>query len=306
MKVLLLGSGQGPGQGAGYFMAKNCYNGWLALGVTVVPLGLEEPKELRYIVNAVEDHKPDLVFQLLAQHYGHIPQLLQVDRKGTPVVLWNMTEEEDQNFCLSFSNKIALYCTYTQKAVSVHKNNGANVIFLPTAADDSIFKPIEPAPEYQKDIVYIGYPFDFKINILNKLGQHFKDRCFFKLGGETPQSEENKYYNSSKVIIESGQHQDLIAGWGQAGCPCRIYEVGASGGFQIVMERPDLKAVYEPNREIATYDRSIDNLIEKIEYYLDSEQEREEIRKKYHQRTIREHLYKHRFKRVLKEKGFES
>ncbi|MCD6500412.1 glycosyltransferase family 1 protein [bacterium] len=92
---------------------------------------------------------------------------------------------------------------------------------------------------------------------------------------------------------------------GEAGCSHSTFEVAATGTFLLQRDRPDLHLLYEKS-ELATFDGTFLDLKKKIDYYLKHREEREEIAEKAYQRTIREHLYKHRFKRVLKELGFES
>jgi spore maturation protein CgeB len=56
----------------------------------------------------------------------------------------------------------------------------------------------------------------------------------------------------------------------------RMFEVTGTGSLLITEDAPNLRDLYEPDREVVTY-KSTDELIEKINYYLGSPQEREAI-----------------------------
>ena len=68
----------------------------------------------------------------------------------------------------------------------------------------------------------------------------------------------------------------------------RHYEINGCGGFQLSFNIPGLEIAYEIGKEIAVYS-SIDNLIEKINYYLKNENEREAIANNGYQRSLKDH-----------------
>ena len=80
----------------------------------------------------------------------------------------------------------------------------------------------------------------------------------------------------------------------------RLYEVPGRGGFSIF---PDIKGVeenYEPNKEVVLYKHGdLQDLKEKIDYYLTHEAEREAIRQAGFERTVRDHTYINRWKTIL-------
>lgn len=80
----------------------------------------------------------------------------------------------------------------------------------------------------------------------------------------------------------------------------RLYEVPGRGGFSIF---PDIKGVeenYEPNKEIVLYKHGdLQDLKEKIDYYLSHHDERESIRVAGFERTKRDHTYVNRWKTIL-------
>jgi spore maturation protein CgeB len=78
----------------------------------------------------------------------------------------------------------------------------------------------------------------------------------------------------------------------------RNFEVPGCGGFLLTGPADELDAYYEPGREVAVF-TSADDLIEKIRYYLDHEDERRAIADAGYARTVAEHTYRHRFAEIF-------
>lgn len=82
----------------------------------------------------------------------------------------------------------------------------------------------------------------------------------------------------------------------------RNFEVPGSGGFLLTSPVEDLDRYYAPEREISLFadDRQ---LVERIRYYLDHEDERTAIAQAGYQRTLSEHTYVHRFREIFRRIG---
>ena len=77
----------------------------------------------------------------------------------------------------------------------------------------------------------------------------------------------------------------------------RAFEIAACGAFQLVDERGLLPELFAPD-ELATFG-SLDELPEKIEYYLHRPEEREAISRKGRERVLAEHTYQRRMQSLL-------
>lgn len=82
----------------------------------------------------------------------------------------------------------------------------------------------------------------------------------------------------------------------------RIFEVPGCGGFLLTSSAERLEDYYRPGEEIAVFEGT-DNLIDKIRYYLVHEEERERIRKAGYERTLRDHTFEQRFRRLFRAMG---
>ena len=80
----------------------------------------------------------------------------------------------------------------------------------------------------------------------------------------------------------------------------RPFEITGCGGFCISGDADDMKDYLVPGKEVVLY-QDIPDLIEKIRYYLEHEEERKSIAKAGCKRSIREHTYQVRLKEIFKQ-----
>ena len=82
----------------------------------------------------------------------------------------------------------------------------------------------------------------------------------------------------------------------------RDFEVPMSGGFYLVEYMEELEEFFEIGKEIACYSGPED-LVEKVQYYLKHDTEREKIRQSGYERSLRDHTWHKRFEKAFKEMG---
>jgi spore maturation protein CgeB len=85
----------------------------------------------------------------------------------------------------------------------------------------------------------------------------------------------------------------------------RDFEVPMSGGFYLVENTPELARFFEPEKEVATYG-SAGELVEKCIHYLHHDLEREEIRRRGHERALRDHSWQRRLTEAFAEMGLRD
>ena len=78
----------------------------------------------------------------------------------------------------------------------------------------------------------------------------------------------------------------------------RLYEATGVGTMLLTDEKQNLDELFVPGREIATY-RDEDELVERLNHYLEHDDERREIAAAGQARTLREHTYRHRMQELL-------
>lgn len=101
----------------------------------------------------------------------------------------------------------------------------------------------------------------------------------------------NELYASTKVVV--GDSQPWPYYWSN-----RIYETLGRGGFLIHPKVEGLDKEFTFDKHLVVYE-SLDELWEKIEYYLHHDKEREEIRLAGHLHVKQNYTYKHRCQELL-------
>ena len=78
----------------------------------------------------------------------------------------------------------------------------------------------------------------------------------------------------------------------------RLYEATGVGALLITEAAPNLADIFEPGREVVTYDGPED-LVEKARHYLEHDDERRAIAAAGQARTLREHTYDRRVRELV-------
>lgn len=84
----------------------------------------------------------------------------------------------------------------------------------------------------------------------------------------------------------------------QHGIPQRVFDVLASGGFLITNNQPDLQPYFIDGEDLVIYYDKND-LLNKIEYYLNHEDERKQIAANGHKKVLEQHTYEQRILQIL-------
>lgn len=78
----------------------------------------------------------------------------------------------------------------------------------------------------------------------------------------------------------------------------RVFDMGQSGTLMLCTRNPMLDEFYERGTEYEDFD-SLDEACDKIRHYLKDEESRARLARAYHERTTRQHLWEHRWSRLL-------
>ena len=163
-----------------------------------------------------------------------------------------------------------------------------------------------PAPP-KEEVIFVGsktyHPeWPYRPKLINFLSQTYGAR--FNLYGReglgvVRGQELNNLYASTKVVV------------GDTLCPefkyadywsDRIYETLGRGGFLIHPYIQGLEKEFENKKHIVFYEyNNLNQLQELINYYLEHEEEREEIRRSGHELVKNNYTYKNRWEAILKE-----
>ena len=85
----------------------------------------------------------------------------------------------------------------------------------------------------------------------------------------------------------------------------RDFEVPLAGGFYLVERVAEYEEFFRPGVEVETWE-TVDELIDKIRYYLDHDAERRQIAEAGRRRAVAEHTWDKRFAMLFRELGLTA
>lgn len=156
--------------------------------------------------------------------------------------------------------------------------------------------------EYAYDVVFVGtnvhkdaFGWSHRGRLIDFLKKNYGTR-FKWLGGkgqEIRNAELNDLYASAKVVV--GDSVNSRNYWSN-----RIYETLGRGGFLIFPEVEGIETEFTPYEHFVPYTYSdFDGLKEKIDYYINHDEERNKIRDAGFEFCKKHHTYTHRCKELL-------
>lgn len=123
------------------------------------------------------------------------------------------------------------------------------------------------------------------------------------VGGLLTDSEMIQMYSRSKINLGfSACGETHRTGQRILQVRLRDFEVPMSGGFYMVEYMEELEEFYEIGKEIVCYS-GVEDLAEKIRYYLTHDEEREKIRQAGRRRCLRDHTWQKRFQTSFQQMG---
>jgi len=161
--------------------------------------------------------------------------------------------------------------------------------------------PLAKAP-YRWDISHIGNPSAHKLEYLVALAEAFPDRSFAVMGNRWISAAAGtaleRHVTTAPVLgdyfaraIEQSRINVAIH-YGPVGedrwedvTSTRTFEIPAAGGFMLHVDNAEVRALYEPGREVALFSSKAE-LIDRVGYYLDHEDERLAIARAGHERCV--------------------
>ncbi len=101
-----------------------------------------------------------------------------------------------------------------------------------------------------------------------------------------------------KVFHNSKINLNITVRTIKSGIPLRVFDILGSGGFLITNYQPDIENYFEIGEDLVCYE-SREDLIEKVGYYLQHEEERKRIAKNGYQKVKQFHTYEIRLKEIF-------
>ncbi len=264
-----------------------------------------------------ETFKPDLVF-VLAQAPMTVEGLKKLKNDNIPTAFWFVEDFRVMNYWRNIAGHYDYFFTIQKGALfnELKKAGARNYHYLPLAANQDVHRKIELTDNeknyYGSDVSFVGagyynrrhlfkglIDYDFKIWGTDWDMNSALAGCVQRAGERVDTDDIVRIFNSSKININlhSSTYHKGINPFGDFVNP-RTFELASCGAFQLIDNRSELADFFEQGEEIIVFE-GLEDLRQKITYYLDHTEEREKIAEKSRQRVIKEHTYKHRMQQML-------
>lgn len=272
------------------------------------------------LLNYVSALQPDVLLVLKGDIL--LPETIEKIRNNSDaiLVLWCYDS------ALRFSNVLKggkyYHIFYTYEPTDIQKLRKYNIQanLLPMAYDPNSYFKLEDETA-TRDISFVGGLGDYpdRKKILEMIISHYRElrlevwgtawtwynpflQYEYKIKRRTlgkhihnyniPPEEVNKVYNSTKICLDIHHRQS------KEGTGPRTFEILGAGGFPLTDYKKILEELFDIGREVECY-KNENDLLEKIEYYLENEDERKKIAQRGNDIAKKKHTYKHRAETIL-------
>lgn len=276
------------------------------------------------VVQLSEETGPDLVLVLDA--IGRSFPTEQIDRlrsNGFRTAVWLPDDPYHSDKTVAIAPHYDFVFTIESNCVPLYRELGClQVHHLPFAVNPSFIRHIRVDESYRNDICFIGSAFWNRVAFFDEIADYLASqrvkiigwwwdrmRNYRKLADKihgvwlSPE-ETAKHYSGAKIVInlhrstEDASHNSNSRNISANSVNPRLFEISSCATLQLVDNRAELPDLYTPGHDIATFS-SPGELVDKIEYYLTHEDERREMARRGLYRTVTEHTYRIRLKRLL-------
>ncbi|MCQ6559725.1 CgeB family protein [Paenibacillus mendelii] len=275
------------------------------------------------VVAIAKKVQPDLVLVLngVVLPADKVKQLRQC---GFKTAVWFTDDPYYTDWTITIAPRYDYVFTLELNCLSFYRKLGCEHVYhLPFAVNPKVFHPKHVPTSYQSDICFIGTAFWNRVELIDRLAPILMNRRVviagwwwdrlknysrlsdkIKLGDWMTPEDTASYYNGAKIVINLHRsiHDDTINANGRKiealSVNPRTFEISGCATLQLSDIRPDINNLYAPDSEIGTF-VTHDELIDKIDYYLRHDEERQRIALSGMMRTRRDHTYHTRLSTML-------
>jgi spore maturation protein CgeB len=264
--------------------------------------------DLNYrLLERVQAEKPDVILCVLLGYEIWL-ETLDLIRSGSHAILINWSTDDSWKY-EQFSRLIArpfhVYATTYPDAVSKsQKDKHSNFVLTQWAANaERLVEPL-PASECSRPVSFVGSMYGNRRKWIAALQERgIEVECFGhgSEGGAVSLEQMQRIIRESFISLNFGDSGLVLQGTtiGRSRqLKARIFEVSGAGGFVMTEQAENLENFYVPGREIVVFD-GVDELVDRIKYFLEHPKERDAIAWAGYRRTQDEHIYDERFGHLL-------
>lgn len=291
----------------------------------------------RQLRETVDREQPDLMFTVVWGDDLLDAEVVRAISEQTPTTTVNWYCDDHWRFeslSRQWTPCFNYVVTTSQTALAQYDAAGfTNVIKSQWGCNPQVYRPVES--ETTLDVSFVGLPHGRRREVIQKITQAGIDIQAFGKGwdhGRVSQDEMVELFGNSKISLNFAeastgakssrlmkQTQQLAGklpgGWRlqkmiresqlrtlPAQIKGRVFEVPACGGLLLTGNAENLNDYFVFDEEIAVFE-SDDELIDKIQYYLENQSERLAVAEAGYERAMRDHTYASRFEAIFQAIG---
>ncbi|MDR6999847.1 glycosyltransferase [Neobacillus niacini] len=277
-----------------------------------------DKENMQYLYFKVYKFRPNIIIFL--NNIIPIQYFSQLKRLRVPIGLWVVDDPYMISLHITKAKMFDFVITEDSGAVPVYKNNNIKPIHLPLAVNPSFYSPMEVPDKYKYDICFVGSALPIRLKIIDDLTPFLKDKKFILIGRwwqklknysilknniinhTIPPNEVAKYYNGTKIVLNihrTVNDVNLNPQRVPAYTPNnRTFDIAACQAFQLATYRRDLEKYFDLGNEMVCY-HNVQDLKEKIDYYLENNTEKQRIAENAYKRTMHDHTYVKRLEELI-------
>jgi spore maturation protein CgeB len=275
------------------------------------------------VVKVASKVRPDMMLVLDGMHMS-VDKVQAINEMGIRTAIWFTDDPYYTDITAGIATHYFHVFTLESNCVAFYAERGCSrVSYLPLGVFPGSYHPRNTPHSMRGEICFIGTAYWNRVALFNqlmpllahrrlhisgmwwdRLNEYEHWKSLIELGKWMEPDETSERYNANKIVINSHRaHDDGTFNQNKAQITAvspnpRTFEISASGSLQLTDWREDLAQFYIPGQEIATYD-SPEDLAAKMEYYLEHEEERQEIALRGLRRTLRDHTYVSRLNQLM-------
>lgn len=268
-------------------------------------------------VESINERPVDILI-CLAQAPITISALQRLRSMGVITVLWFVEDYRRFTYWQSFAPYYDFIFTIQKEpCISAMKNAGASQVhYLPVGCDPLVHVPLhlslDDRARWGSPVSFVGAGYHNRLQAFAALshlpfkiwgtewpsGKPF-NRMVQEGGRRLTPAEYTKIFNGSDININlhSSTERDGVDPFGDFVNP-RTFELAAAGAFQLVDHRELLQELFTAGEELITF-RSVAELKDKIEYFMEHPDDRAVSILRSRSRALSEHTYEHRMRSML-------
>lgn len=270
------------------------------------------------VIKFIEEFDPDIIMFILMRNEFSFETLDYLKEKYTTLNWFADDQWRFEDFTSRYAPHFSYAVTTDKSAIFKYRKMGYNNAILSQWASfegcsDSDLEDLD----YRYEVSFVGATSGYRRYVINELSTKGIEVNCFGSGwkkGRVSYQEMADIFRTSKINlnISNSASCDLHALCRSPSylyellrskkrveqIKARNFEIPAFGGFQLTNYVPFIEDYFIIGKEIAVYS-SIEDLVIKIQYYLNDVAERERMAKNGFKRAVEEHTYENRLRQIL-------